>query len=167
MKRQSSVKPGDDRSMNSQLNVEVVVTTEVKLEVSGLTCTKGMRVNAPGCVARFERVHVDGDKGRPDDDAITIKARQARFEDCEVFGGSDGLHLADVGDCYIKNSDIRFAQDRGIFANSHFTVENVEVSNCGGYGMKTRGGCTRVGQDNDIQPGPWDNAGSGYGGMFG
>jgi len=31
--------------------------------------------------------------------------------------------------------------------------------------MKTRGGCTRIGS-NDIQPGPWDNAGGGYGDIF-
>ena len=72
--------------------------------------------------------------------------------------------MINQADVYIKGSDIRFA-GRGIFANSHFTVEDVEISNCSSYGMKTRAGCTRKG-DNDIQPSPWDDA-EDRGGIFG
>jgi hypothetical protein len=166
MKRQSSSKFGEDAAKHSQLNVKVVVTTKHKFEMKGFTCTKGLDVSAPACKAVFKTVHVDGDRNRMDEDAFCIKAAWARLDDCEVFGGSDGLFL-DCDDCYIKDSDIRWAQSRGIFADSHFTVEGVEVSNCGDYGMKTRGGCTRVGQDNDIQPGPWDEVATGMGGFSG
>ena len=156
MNRQSSVKRGEDKSKNSQLNVKVLVTASRKFEMAGLTCTKGIFVRAPACQAVFRLVHVDGNKSAPNEDAFVLEqCRTARLDGCEVFGGSDGLMISDGNcECYIKDSDIRFAASRGIFANPHFTVEDVEVSCCGSYGMKTRGGCTRIG-DNDIQPGPW------------
>ena len=160
MKRQSSSKPGEDASLNSQLEFKIIIATKNKFEMKGLTCTKGVTVGAPACHALFERVHVDG---VDDDDAFVLnQCQNARLQDCEVFGGGDGLCIYDPNcSCYIKGSDIRFARSRGIFANPSFTVEDVEVSNCGGYGMKTRGGCKRVGHENDIQAGPWDGPAGG------
>jgi hypothetical protein len=38
-------------------------------------------------------------------------------------------------DVRIKDSIIRFAQRLGIFANRFFTVEGVEICDCGAYGM--------------------------------
>jgi hypothetical protein len=166
MHRQSSVLPGEDRSKNSQLNAKVLVKTANKILMRGLTCTQGIEVSAPACEALFHAVHVTV-VGQENDAFVLSSCHKARIEDCEIFGGCDGLCI-DNCICHIKNSDIRFAACRGIFANNHFTVEDVEVSNCGSYGMKTmRGGCTRLG-DNDIQPGPWDNVGGGmgYGDMF-
>jgi hypothetical protein len=75
---------------------------------------------------------------------------------CEIHGGSDGLSLNshDIN-AYIKNTEIKYACCRGIFANPMFTIEDSEVTSCGSYGMKTRNGVRRRGRCN-IQPGPWD-----------
>jgi hypothetical protein len=82
---------------------------------------------------------------------------------CEIVGGSDGLFIQS-GKVHIQNTDIQMARNRGIFANNSFVIEDSEVYNCGGYGIKGRGGWTEKG-DNMIQPGPWSPHGGGSG-MF-
>jgi hypothetical protein len=83
---------------------------------------------------------------------------------CRVMGGEDGLFIKD-GEVSVRDSEIRFAASRGIFANPPFGIKNTEVSNCGSYGIKCRGGYNDLGGC-DIQPGPWDELGGGSGGMF-
>jgi hypothetical protein len=56
----------------------------------------------------------------------------------------------------LKGCHIVGAASRGVFANPSFVVEDCTIMGCGGYGMKTRSGCTRRG-DNRIQAGPWDS----------
>lgn len=86
-------------------------------------------------------------------DVVVFKdCREVLMEDCEVFGGADGVFI-NKAHVYTKNSDIRFAASRGIFANPTFMVEGVEVSNCGGYGIKTRSSVRRIRTDNEIQRG--------------
>ena len=83
--------------------------------------------------------------------------RRLLISGCCIHDGSDGLGLN--GSCaqvLIKDSEIKYCCCRGIFANDSFTIEDSEVSSCGSYGMKTRGGCFRKGTCH-IQPGPWDN----------
>ena len=136
------------------------------LRIANLRATQGMVVDSNN----FERVdlckvHVSQEPGR--DDCLVINdctGKQVLLDDCEVYGGGDGLgHYGRSTKLHVKNSAIRFAQSRGIFANDDFVIEDSEVSNCGGYGIKMRGGCTYRG-DNDIQPGPWD--GMSMGGFF-
>lgn len=82
------------------------------------------------------------------------------------YGGSDGVFIA-TKNVHLKNTKICNAQNRGIFSRREFTIENCEVSGCGGYGIKGTGGWTEKGRNN-IQPGPWNEFGgasSGYGGM--
>merc|ERR1712232_77054 len=43
-----------------------------------------------------------------------------------------------------------------MFVQEDCTVENVEIQQCGSYGVKTRASLTRIGK-NHIQLGPWDN----------
>ena len=83
---------------------------------------------------------------------------------CRVMGGDDGLFIKG-GEVMVRDSEIRFAASRGIFANPSFGIKNTEVSNCGSYGIKCRGGYNDLGGC-DIQPGPWDELGGGSGGMF-
>lgn len=138
--------------------IEVVAETKTKardFHLVGVSCLQQVTVETKECIPKItlKNVHVTTQTG----DALVLShAQEVLLVDCEVFGGDDGLMISNA-DVHIKDSDIRFARCRGIFANDHFTVEGVEVSNCGSYGMKTRGGCTRLGDDNDIQPGPWDN----------
>jgi hypothetical protein len=74
---------------------------------------------------------------------------------CEIYGGSDGISNTGMNtQLHIKDCEIRFAKYRGILSNNNFTIEDSEVSNCGSYGIKDRGGHTSIG-DNDIQAGPW------------
>mmetsp|Transcript_3409 Transcript_3409/g.7986 ORF Transcript_3409/g.7986 Transcript_3409/m.7986 type:complete len:310 (-) Transcript_3409:156-1085(-) len=170
---------GMDRQGSTILDmpVKVVASTQVprdkrassfEFELIGLRVLKQLRIETKDCIPRMkiERVHstTPSSGSHSEDDAMVIEsARKVLMNDCEVHGGADGLEIIDA-DVHIKSSEIRFAASRGIFASSHFTVEDVEISNCGGYGMKTRMGVTRIG-DNDIQPGPWDNH-PGYGGLF-
>ena len=78
------------------------------------------------------------------------------LDHCEIYGGADGVsNTGRDTRLHIKDCEIRFADCRGIFSNNHFIVEDTEVSNCGSYGIKDRGGRTMRG-DNDIQAGPWD-----------
>ncbi len=95
----------------------------------------------------------------PSRDALRlVECLTVVMEDCEVFGGQDGVLIDGFGcDVHIKDSIVRFAQSRGIFTNPFFTVEGVEIYDCRAYGMKTRAGCERIGCDNDIQAGPWDD----------
>jgi hypothetical protein len=75
-------------------------------------------------------------------------------EDCDVRGGSDGVYV-NTNFVHLLNCHIHEAQSRGIFGQYHYVIENSMVWGCGGYGMKTRGGCERRGR-NSIQAGPWD-----------
>ncbi len=77
---------------------------------------------------------------------------------CEVYGGSDGVHIASEN-VHLKNSSIQYAQNRGIFSRRVFVIEDCEVSGCGGYGIKGSAGWTEKGRYNDIQPGPWSSWG--------
>jgi len=82
-------------------------------------------------------------------------------EECEVRGGSDGVFINVP--CTIRKCKILNAQSRGIFGNECFTIESSTVQGCGGYGMKTRAICRRVGR-NKIQAGPWDDSPWNFGG---
>lgn len=83
-------------------------------------------------------------------------AKGVLLNHCEIYGGWDGIdNNGSNTRLHIKDCEIRFACCRGIFSNNHFTIEDSEVSNCGSYGIKDRGGRTMLG-DNDIQTGPWD-----------
>lgn len=78
------------------------------------------------------------------------------LDGCIIHGGWDGIDNSGRNNrLFIKNSKIRFAGCRGIFSNSHFLLEDSEVTNCGSYGIKDRAGLTKRGTNN-IQPGPWD-----------
>ncbi len=148
---------------NSVINTNIIaenITSGKMLRLKDLKGTNGLTVKGTvkcknieltGC--RFERPN------NTQHDCVELNhdcTSNTLIVDCEIYGGNDGLTYQSKGSLTIRSSEIRFAQDRGIFANNYFTIENSEVSNCGGYGMKTRGGCLRLG-DNDIQPGPWDN----------
>lgn len=85
--------------------------------------------------------------------------------DCEIYGGSDGVHIGDSG-VHLKRTEIRFAQNRGIFSRCPFVIEDSTIDSCGGYGIKGTEGWTDKGQ-NDIQPGPWNSFGAGGGGFGG
>mmetsp|Transcript_12680 Transcript_12680/g.30159 ORF Transcript_12680/g.30159 Transcript_12680/m.30159 type:complete len:654 (+) Transcript_12680:100-2061(+) len=87
------------------------------------------------------------------------------FLDCEIYGGSDGVFIGGTG-VHLKRTEIRFAQNRGIFSRRHFVIEDCTIDGCGGYGIKGTGGWREKGQ-NDIQPGPWSSHGGGGGGGFG
>jgi hypothetical protein len=76
---------------------------------------------------------------------------------CEIIGGSDGLGIYGAN-VHIKETDIQLAASRGIFANDSFIIEDSAVYNCGGYGIKGRGGWHEKGT-NEIQPGPWSSSG--------
>ena len=95
----------------------------------------------------------------------TNRAAKILVEDCKVIGGSDGLGIYASNKVHLKKCQILNSGNRGIFANPCFTIEDSVVRGHASYGMKTRGGCMRVGS-NDIQPGPWDGGG-GYGDMMG
>ena len=104
--------------------------------------------------AKLSRVHVEYRGGG--DDALTLERRLRKdrvlLEDCEVRGGGDGVMINAVGvGCSGAASS---TLDRGIFANPDFVIENSTVQGCGGYGMKTRSGCSAMA--NNIQAGPWD-----------
>mmetsp|Transcript_6717 Transcript_6717/g.10924 ORF Transcript_6717/g.10924 Transcript_6717/m.10924 type:complete len:283 (+) Transcript_6717:194-1042(+) len=77
---------------------------------------------------------------------------------CEISGGSDGVHIASE-QVHLKRSCIQYAQNRGIFSRRVFVIEDCEVSDCGGYGIKGSAGWTEKGRYNDIQPGPWSSWG--------
>jgi len=97
-----------------------------------------------------------------DSDALTITNCNGKFLllDSEIFGGSDGVHIHSEN-VYLKLSDIRFCRNRGIFSRRWFTIEDCEVSNCGGYGIKGTAGWDQRGTMNEIQPGPWGAMGPG------
>lgn len=100
----------------------------------------------PGYVIRVDALGIgncNGEKG-------------VLLERCEIYGGWDGINNSGRQNrLYIKDCEVRFACCRGIFSNSHFVIEDSEVSNCGSYGIKDRAGRTMRG-NNDIQQGPWD-----------
>ena len=108
-----------------------------------------------------------------DDDCLEFKDTPAKIlvSGSTIIGGSDGLTF--IGHkskhVHIYKSTIHSAASRGIFADPPFVIEDSTVTNCGGYGMKTRNGCTRRGKNN-IQPGPWDQLAdqmNGIGGSMG
>lgn len=76
-------------------------------------------------------------------------------KDCNITGGADGV-MINARNVTLKGCHIVGAASRGVFANPSFVVEDCTIMGCGGYGMKTRSGCTRRG-DNRIQAGPWDS----------
>ena len=81
---------------------------------------------------------------------------------CEVTGGRDGLSIMSHSTrAKLDQTDISFAACRGIFANPNFEITGSAVYNCGGYGIKCRGGYTDLG-GNEIQPGPWSSSGYGF-----
>jgi hypothetical protein len=165
MKRMGSVVSGDSGS-----NTEVPVTVKIvaapgtqsalSLTLKKLTCKDGLDIETDKAIANLtlEKVHVTVPDPPARDALKFTKCLKVLMQDCEVYGGQDGVNI-DGSDCavHIKDSIIRFAASRGIFANPMFKVEDVEICNCGAYGMKTRAGCQRIGDDNDIQPGPWDH----------
>ena len=77
------------------------------------------------------------------------------FLDCEINGGSDGVFIGGTG-VHLKRTEIRLAQNRGIFSRRHFVIEDCTIDCCGGYGIKGTGGWREKGH-NDIQPGPWSS----------
>ena len=105
------------------------------------------------------RISLDGGEGR---DALTLNEthsgkyhpEKVLLEECEVVGGGDGIMIG-VHGCTLRKCRVLGAASRGIFANDSFIIEDSVVQGCGGYGMKTRGGCDRRGS-NRIQAGPWD-----------
>mmetsp|Transcript_33296 Transcript_33296/g.80521 ORF Transcript_33296/g.80521 Transcript_33296/m.80521 type:complete len:286 (-) Transcript_33296:177-1034(-) len=102
------------------------------------------------------------------DDALIIHEckNKCLIQGCEIRGGSDGVCIA-TEKVHLTNTKIINAQSRGIFSRRRFTIENCEVSGCGGYGIKGTAGWTKKGRNN-IQPGPWSEFGgasSGNGGM--
>ena len=109
-----------------------------------------------------------------DRDALTIKdVRQQAvasilMDRCTVRGGSECVFIDTYG-VHLRGCHISGAENRGIFANNDFVIEDSVVKGCGGYGMKTRAGCERRGK-NTIQTGPWDGhmqRGGGWDGEFG
>jgi len=109
-----------------------------------------------------------------DKDALTIKdVRQQAvasilMDRCTVRGGSECVFIDTYG-VHLRGCHISGAENRGIFANNDFVIEDSVVKGCGGYGMKTRAGCERRGK-NTIQTGPWDGhmqRGGGWDGEFG
>ena len=73
-----------------------------------------------------------------------------QLQHCEIFGGMDGLAMP--LNIRLEDVEVRFAYNRGIFANGHFSLENFEVSKTagatassvlgGGYGGTTTSGAT-------------------------
>jgi hypothetical protein len=89
-------------------------------------------------------------------DAFTTASKgggKTVFDDCEIHGGSDGLHIAGPG-VHLKYTEIRYAASRGIFSRETFVLEECHVDMCGAYGIKGTAGWTAKGK-NHIQPGPW------------
>ncbi|KAL7476071.1 hypothetical protein ACHAW6_001957 [Cyclotella cf. meneghiniana] len=108
-------------------------------------------------------IRVSGPLGSKDDVVCTSESSgKILFLDCEIIGGGDGLHIGGDG-VHLKRTAIRNAQFRGIFSRRYFIVEDVTISDCGGYGIKGTAGWREKGK-NRIQPGPWGNFGGAYGG---
>ena len=61
--------------------------------------------------------------------------KKVLIQNCEIFGGYDGLVLDKAKNVHIKNCCIRHAWSRGIYANYHFTLEDSEVYG-GRYAIK-------------------------------
>ena len=87
-----------------------------------------------------------------DKDALTIKdVRQQAvasilMDRCTVRGGSECVFIDTYG-VHLRGCHISGAENRGIFANNDFVIEDSVVKGCGGYGMKTRAGCERRGKN--------------------
>ena len=109
--------------------------------------------------AVLENLHISLSP-RSSEDALTVGRMRHKgscpvlIDKCVVSGGSDSV-MIDTDGVHLRGCRISGAASRGIFANYDFVIEDSAVTGCGGYGMKTRGGCERRG-NNTIQPGPWD-----------
>lgn len=111
-------------------------------------------VDCLNCRTCVDALHLDKLTSKRKSKDMPRNDGRVLLERCNVFGGSDGVHV-DCPEVLIKNSKILGAASRGMFVSDDCTVENVTIQHCGGYGMKTRGGVTRKGK-NSIQAGPWD-----------
>lgn len=100
------------------------------------------------------------DKSDRPDNTLTINECNGKclILGSEIYGGGDGIEIRSEK-VHIKFTDIRFCKYRGIFSRKIFTIEDCEVSNCGGYGIKGSAGWIEKGTGNDIQPGPWNPLG--------
>eukprot|EP00854_Cymbomonas_tetramitiformis_P017032 gene17032-20252_t len=117
-----------------------------KTKMSILKATVKTTPNAKGEFLGMSSIQVDGGFDIEDNDYQKL-----------IFGGGDGLmHSSHETKLHLKDCEIRWAESRGIFANSSFVIEDTEISNCGSYGIKCRGGCEVKGGC-DIQSGPWDS----------
>ncbi len=83
------------------------------------------------------------------DDALNINGCRGKclILGCDIqgVGGSDGVNIASE-QVHLKRSCIHYAQNRGIFSRRVFTIEDCEVSGCGGYGIKGSAGWTEKGR---------------------
>jgi MYND finger len=75
---------------------------------------------------------------------------------CEIMGGDDGLFISGSPRVHVKETTIKMASSRGIFANDYFVIEKSTIADCGSYGIKGRAGWEEKGHANVIQPGPWN-----------
>lgn len=108
----------------------------------------------------FVSVEVDA-TNTPTYDAFEVNCCPGKFLAycCEIKGGSDGLCLTDCSTrATIDQTDISYAQCRGIFSNIDFKIKDSAVYGCGSYGIKGRSGWTDMG-GNNLQPGPWSEFG--------
>ncbi|KAK3238704.1 hypothetical protein CYMTET_51302 [Cymbomonas tetramitiformis] len=120
--------------------------TSDQTKMSILKATVKTTPNAKGEFLGMSSIQVDGGFDIEDNDYQKL-----------IFGGGDGLmHSSHETKLHLKDCEIRWAESRGIFANSSFVIEDTEISNCGSYGIKCRGGCEVKGGC-DIQSGPWDS----------
>ena len=107
----------------------------------------------------LSKVRLQSESDRTDN-TLTINECNGKclILDSEIHGGGDGIEIRSEN-VHIKLTDIRFCKHRGIFSRRIFTIEDCEVSNCGGYGIKGSAGWIEKGTINDIQPGPWSSFG--------
>ena len=106
-----------------------------------------------------------------DNDALTLNdicqhaIGPILLDTCTVRGGAESVFINACG-VHLKGCHISGAASRGVFANYDFVIQDSVVTNCGGYGMKTRAGCQRRG-NNSIQAGPWDGTMQSEQGLWG
>jgi hypothetical protein len=74
------------------------------------------------------------ERGRSDAFGLAKGKGQVLLTCCEivVVVGGDGLSLTNLPRVHIHQTDISLAQNRGIFANNRFVIEDSAISNCGG-----------------------------------
>ena len=164
----------DETKLDLKLEVDMKNGKQGNLLLENFRLCQGLTVkDTTNSSIVLRKLYVTLPQGTRSDCLEITEAKKILLDNCDIYGGSDGLFINRCSDCHIKDCEIRFAQSRGIFANHNFDIEGTEVSNCGGYGIKCRGGFNDIGQSrnnpNDIQAGPWDEmgAGGGIGGFFG